>query len=241
MNIIVYTAIFGDIDRLWPPYPPALGGARHVCFSDKPRDERGLWNDKGFVKGSGDRMTPGGPFWQVRVVQAKWKPRRSARYYKALPHRVFPDADAWVWIDGNLRLLIPPGKAVKKWLKGDLATFNHPDRRCLYDEAAFCASKGKDKRAVLTAQTDRYRDAGMPAGWGLPETRCVIRRNTERVRTLNELWWLEMERYSVRDQVSLPFLCWKAGMRWDVIPGRAWVGGKNVNRDFWFVRHKDKL
>lgn len=246
MKIVVYTAIFGNRDKLWPPFVPAMDDAQFVCFSDKPLKEYGLWNRRKLIHRKA--RTPGGPFWEARQVKAEFGPRKTARYYKALSHKWFPDADVTIWLDGNLRLLIPPGRAVEKWLKkNDLAAFNHPDRNCLYAEAEFCAQKGKGNRATLTRQAARYRADGMPPGWGLPETRCVIRRNTSSVNLLNAAWWGEMERGSVRDQVSLPYLCWKAdsvfkthnlgSMKWNVIPGRAWVSGKRVNKDFWFTRH----
>jgi hypothetical protein len=51
---------------------------------------------------------------------------------------------------------------------------------------------------------------------------------------LNEAWWEEMTRGSVRDQVSLPYVCWKAGLRWDVIPGKLVPG---MRGEFSCVRH----
>jgi hypothetical protein len=153
-----------------------------------------------------------------------------------MPQEFWPDADVWIWVDGNVRLLIPPSQAVDKWLKGDLAIFNHPDRECLYQEAEFCGKHGKDSSAVLNQQVKGYNAQGMPRKWGLAETRCVIRRNTGTIRDFNEQWWGELSTKSIRDQVSLPFICWGMGLRWDVIPGRTWV--KNTSPWFWFRKHK---
>jgi len=165
-----------------------------------------------------------------------------ARYYKILAHKHFPDADVTVWLDGNVRLLIMAKSVLKNYLAdADLATFTHPDRECLYDEAAFCALRGKDSKEVLSKQTTAYRKAGMPAGWGLAETKCIVRRNVARMKGLNELWWQQIEKHSVRDQVSFPFACWKSGIRWRAIPG--WAGPtkcKNTNRAFWFISHRKK-
>lgn len=236
MKIVVYTAIFGNIDKLWPPFIPAMDDTQFVCFSDKPLKEYGLWDRQKLIHRKA--RTPGGPFWEVRPIPSLYSPRRMARFCKAVPHRWFLDADVTIWLDGNLRLFISAQEAVSKWLrKSKLATFNHPDRRCLYDEASFCAKKGKSRRQVLLEQAARYRRKGMPVSWGLPETRCVIRRNDEQVNALNESWWKEMKHYSVRDQVSLPYVCREHGIKWNVIPGRAWVSGKHVNKDFWFTRH----
>ena len=118
----------------------------------------------------------------------------------------------------------------------DLAIFKHPDRACLYAEAEFCAKVGKDSPGTLGNQTRKYNAEGMPHGWGLPETRCVIRRQTPKMAELGDLWWAEMKAHSVRDQVSLPYVCWKLGVRWREIPGRCWA--RNKHKAFYYVKHK---
>ena len=246
MKIIVYTAVFGNIDYIWSPFPPAMD-VPHVCFTDTTRTSQGLWTHRltedwpSIVGGTGG-VRDVNHQWDIRRVDTTYGGRKTARYYKCTPHLHFPEADVTVWVDGNVRLMIPARAAVKRWLKNDLAIFTHHDRRCLYVEAEFCARMGKGKRAVLQRQTKHYRKQGMPAGWGLPETKCVIRRNTEAMQKLGDAWFAEIERFSVRDQVSLPYVCWKMGVKWDVIPGRAglptYPGTKNPA--FWFTKHKKK-
>jgi hypothetical protein len=232
VKIVVYTAIIGNIDRLWSALP---SGVQHVAFVDSAKHEAGLWG------GTPPRILPstggisGPPTWEQRTVKVEGDTRRTSRHYKACPHRYLPDADVWVWVDGNVRLRIPAEAAVKRWLKGDFATLKHPQRGDLYAEAAACAKLGKDNKRTLSRQADRYRDAGHPAGWGLAETRIVIRRNTPAIRALNEAWWAEIEAGSVRDQVSLPFVAWQLGQRWDVIPGRCWGDGHS---DLIHLRHR---
>lgn len=233
MKIIVYTAIVGKIDRLWSVCPVASRNAEHVCFSDQPLREVGLWNGKRILLDTGELIAP--KTWEIRQIVPEWGPRRTARHYKCLPHRYLPNADVWIWVDGNVRLTIPPQTAIRDWLKRDLMTFNHPERACLYVEAEFCAKYHKDKAEILEAQTKRYREEGMPLGWGLAETRCVIRRNTPEICTLNEAWWAEIEAGSQRDQVSFPYVCWRAGIQWDAIPGHC--GKDRSHTAFCYVRH----
>ena len=129
-----------------------------------------------------------------------------------------------------------PLALIKRYLKdNDLVAFKHPDRDCLYVEAAFCAKHGKDKRAVLQAQMARYQRAGMPKRWGLAETRVVIRRNTERICDLSDAWWTEIEHGSLRDQVSFPYVCWKNKARWAILPGRCWP--RNTGTEYVYLPH----
>ena len=238
MRIAVYTAIFGNIDRLWSVYPLARGNTQHIAFTDNPDlIEVGLWTDEErprYRERTGRMVVP--PTWEIMQAPAAYGPRRTARHYKALAH-YYVDADVTIWLDGNVRLLKPPEWIVSEYLgDADLAIFKHPDRNCLYDEAAFCAKMGKDAAIVLQKQTAHYIKEGMPRRWGLPETRCVIRRNTEQMAQLGDTWWNEMQEHSVRDQVSLPYVCWKLGVKWREIPGRCWAGNKSDV--FHYEKHK---
>lgn len=240
---MVYTALFGDIDPLWTPLPVAMRGARWVAFTDRERLSQGLWTHELTEKWPNilldTNRTHSNVGWEVRVVGKPFGNRGTARHYKAMPP--FPDADVTIWIDGNVRLRIPAAKAVRRWLgSGDLATFDHNDRHCLYDEAVFCLMKGKGVKVKLRRQVRAYQKSGMPVGWGLAETKCVIRRNTERIQRLGEAWWEQLQQFSLRDQVSLPYVCRELGLRWNVIPGRA--GLKTfpgmLNHAFWYTKHQ---
>lgn len=245
MKIVVYTAIFGVIDPLWSPFP-ACHDVEHVCFTDRMTTDKGLWThelteDWPTMLGGSTRIRPVRQLWDVRVIKPKFSHRKQARHCKTMVHEYLPDADVTVWLDGNVRLMLPVKRMVRKWLGDkDFATFNHPDRKCLQEEAKFCIRAGKGNKAKLMAQVATYQQAGMPARWGLPETKCVIRRNTPKMVKLNEAWWQEIQRHSIRDQVSLPYVCWKLGIRWKAIPGRAGLAsypGKK-NRAFWYTKHR---
>ena len=235
MKVIVYTALIGNIDRLWSVMPGSED-VQHVAFVDGPKLEMGLWGKSPptiLPKTSGKKARP---TWNQQIVKPEWSARRTARHYKALPHRYLQDADVWIWVDGNVRLRMHPLALIKRYLKDhDLVTFRHWDRDCLYAEGAFCAKFSKDKRAVLQAQMKRYQLAGMPKRWGLAATRVVIRRNTTRIRELNESWWTEIEHGSVRDQVSLPYVCWRHKVRWGVLPGRCCP--RNTGKEYLCIPH----
>jgi hypothetical protein len=205
-KIVVYTALFGPIDQLWTA---GTQNTRHIAFTDRKRDEIDLR--------TGRKVSDN---WEQVVVEPGWDNRRSARHFKTLPQYYAPDADVWVWVDANVRLTISPQELVDTYLHQDFATFKHPDRDCLFVEAAFCAQAKKDRSEVLDRQTAKYERESMPRYWGLAETRIVIRRNTPEVRELNVAWWNEIEEFSLRDQVSLPYVFWKRGLTWEVIPGR---------------------
>ena len=193
MKIVVYTAIIGGIDRLWSALPN--DNVEHIAFVDAKKHEVGLWGGSPpSILAETREMTALPTVWKQRVVEPQWGNRRTARHYKTLPHRYLPDADVWVWVDGNVRLRMHPAEFVKRHGRKPLATLKHPERGCLYKEAQFCRRYHKDKAEVIDKQIARYREAGMPPVWGLAETRVMVRYNTADVVGLGEDWWREIER-----------------------------------------------
>jgi len=237
VKVAVYTSIIGGIDKLWSVMPGS-GDVEHIAFVDARKREVGLWGKSPPTIMPKTGNVTAQATWEQRIVKPEWDARRTARHYKAVPHLYMPDADIWIWVDGNVRLRMHPLKLVERHMKGSLTTFKHWDRHCLYDEAAFCAKVHKDKPATLREQTTRYSREGMPRRWGLMATRVVIRRNTPEIRALNESWWAEIERGSLRDQVSLPYVCWKHEMRWRVLPGRCCP--RNQSHEYVYLRHTGK-
>lgn len=199
-EIVVYSANFGGYDQAQPVIPTT---GRWVLFTDRPQDAAPGWTVRPLAVEGGDA-------------------RRTARRIKTLAHRWFPDAEVSVWLDANVQLLADPEDLVAAWLDGyDVASFAHPGRDCLYDEADACIRKGKDTRCVIEAQVNRYRRAGFPANAGLAETRVVVRRHTPQVAQFNEAWQREIDAGSCRDQISFPVAAAEAGLAWYQIPG--WV------------------
>ena len=129
-------------------------------------------------------------------------PRLNAKIYKVLAHK-FVDAEYSIWIDGNIRLTVPPKQLVEMMDIYDCAVFTHPERSDIYEEAEFVAKIGKDKSDIVIEQINAYRQAGFTKR-DLAMCGILVRRHTESIARLNERWWAEVCRYSVRDQISFP-------------------------------------
>lgn len=201
MSLVVYTANFGPKDDKLRP-PPARTNVRFVAFTDQEA-----------------------PGWEVRPAFAEASTsRRTARLHKCLAHRLFPDAQATLWMDASYEPTCDLGSYVLKAtenFKHDFCTFKHTHRVCLYQEIRACSMMKKDEPKTLTDQGSRYSQEGYPYFNGLCETGLVVRLNTPSVQTLNELWWKEIEAGSCRDQISLPYALWKLRRGYKQLPGRA--------------------
>jgi len=220
VRLIVYTAIFGEGRDELQPAPPASPGVEYHAYGDflKPVDG-----------------------WKIHPLKPARDPRRAARTIKILGplYGDSPPAEWTLWLDGSLALLQSPVTIVQDFARPDfrLAVFKHGERDCVYQEASACCRLRKDDRRVILDQTARYRAEWYPEHRGLAETGMLLRRRSPETEEHADLWWSEVWRGSVRDQLSFDYACWKLGLTYDCFPGRVrWNECPYVR----FVEHKDK-
>jgi hypothetical protein len=87
----------------------------------------------------------------------------------------------------------------------DIATFIHPDRDCIYQEAGAAIFYQKDDPQTIIHHVYRYSQNGYPPHSGLIASGVLLRRHSAKVKKLNELWWREVEQGSKRDQLSFNY------------------------------------
>jgi hypothetical protein len=142
--------------------------------------------------------------WEQRQAYGHFvSPRRNSRIHKILIHQ-YVDAEYSLWMDANIKLLVPAEQLVEEWLRDhDIAIFKHRLRDCLYDEASICAALHLDEPRIIHEQVQRYLKGNFPRGQGLAEACVILRRHNRAVENFNNAWWSEYSRHSVRDQISL--------------------------------------
>ena len=201
MRRAVYTAIFGGYDKL-KPAPVTPEGVDRICFTD----------DAGMAA----------PGWEMRVEQPQHShPCLAAKFYKALSHRVFPDHDETLWIDGSFRAM-SDGCVPEVFAYLDthpLAVFAHPVRSSIHDEAqASVVLQSRYATQPLLDQVESYCRGGYAHTCGLFATGLLARKHTAPVTRFNERWWEENCRRSYQDQLSFPFLLDEIGLTPAIFP-----------------------
>lgn len=188
MKKIIYTAIFGDTDFLKEPLK-TTPGFEYVCYTDNPYLTSKTWDIE--VVGAGD-------------------PKKLSRYVKIPNH--FKEYDLSLYIDATFTIkrtidLFALNKRDGIWLN------SHPQRQCLYEEAQVVIDKGLDDPQTVINQISRYKAEGLPEQNGLYRCGIMVRNpKDERVTEMCDLWWQEVENGSWRDQISMPYACWKTGV-----------------------------
>jgi len=186
MRIAAVCAIYGGYDLI-PPVPEGVDDA--VLVTDVP------------VRSG----------WRNVVEPSDKHPRLAAKRPRVRPD-LYTDCDASLWMDGSIHVRDGAFIAhVRSLLDAhELVLTDHPeDRDCLYQEAAHCHDWPKYRDQPLHDQVATYRSEGMPEHFGLWATGSIARRHTDRMRSLGDAWLAEMERWSIQDQVSLPYLLWR--------------------------------
>jgi len=108
-------------------------------------------------------------------------------------------------------------------------------RDCIYEEAKACLILGLVKLKDVKKQMEKYKREGFPAHFGLSENNIILRRhNGERVIKLMEDWWKELNLYTHRDQLSLAYVLWKNGEKFNFMEESA----RNESGYFEYRVHK---
>jgi hypothetical protein len=141
---------------------------------------------------------------------------RRARLAKILAHQFLREYDISIWIDANIGIRADLAAFTNMALAhADIAFFRHGEHRpSVAAEIQACEQAGKAPLEVMSLQYKRYRTWGYPDNAGIiPETGVIVRRHHHpAVRTAMEEWWAELMKYSVRDQISLPYILWKKAL-----------------------------
>jgi hypothetical protein len=142
--------------------------------------------------------------WEQRKAHGNFiSPRRNSRIHKILIHQ-YVDSEYSLWMDANIRLLVPARRLVDEWLNDhDIAILKHRIRNCIYEEAEVCTAQRLDSAALIQEQVQDYQKQNFSRDQGLAEACLILRRHSSAVEHFNNAWWSEYCRYSARDQISL--------------------------------------
>lgn len=158
--------------------------------------------------------------------------RKESRHLKINSH-LLPPHDISIYIDSCFHITGPLTKLVKMLGKADIALPPHP-HKTLAKHAEMCILLGLDDEQIINEQMTRYGEVNTP----LTENGIIVRRNTPKIKELNELWWQEYQSGSQRDQLSLPYAIQQTNAKLTLLPFSArnnkflsgWCQHKHVNR-----------
>lgn len=196
MTVTVLTAIFGQYDVVKPFVPQSV--------------------DTRFVLVTDTRPHPSSKWEPIVCRDVNRMPRLAAKGPKLDPWTFVPKASSVIWIDGSMEIISPTFVEEALDSTERLGQWDHPDRVCSYDEAAFSATLPKYKGQPLADQIRAYQADGFPENWGLWAAGLIVYKQPN--PSLTARWQQEIYRWGIQDQVSQPYALWKVGARPESLP-----------------------
>lgn len=175
--------------------------------------------------------------WEVRPIpdelRKKYDNSEINRYIKFHPASFF-NTDYSLYVDGNVRLIAGISSFLDKGAcESGIWMFDHPSRKCVFQEADACLKIKKGNELGIVKQVARYKKEGLPQNYGLKEATVIFTdlKNQLAISLLDE-WWNEYySSSSKRDQLALPYILWKMGITVNQIGNL----GVNIRNDMHFV------
>lgn len=196
-KFLVLTSITDGKDKLIDP-PKVFDNCDYIAFVDKEYDVK-VWEQRPVLKFSS---------------LDKYFNRRNAKTYKILSALMFPQYEYIIWEDGNHQLKMDPQLIIDEYgADSDILLFKHPDRKCTYEEMQAVSHWQLDNRELVEAQFRYYKSLGVPEKLGLYEMSTFIVKTSDATKEFQLMWWEQINKFSSRDQISLPFCLWKMGNR----------------------------
>lgn len=194
---VVYTAIFGNMDVLEEPMYVSEN-VDYIVITDSEIPSSSKWK-----KYNNN---------QLYDCIREFDNRKKNRYCKLFPNELFPEYKYSVYIDGQIKICGDVSKYVTKLHSKPIAMFGHPYRNDTYMEAMAVVKLNNADPRKVKKQIEYYRKAGFPEKYGLFENGFIVREHGDKrcVSIMNE-WWRQLNRFTMRDQISFMYSLWKNG------------------------------
>lgn len=222
-KIVIYTCITGKYDNLKTPFLK-FNNIDYVAFTDNEEKKNSVWNVKDIPENIKDLKD------NVLIN----------RYIKFHPNELFKDYDYSIYIDGNIKVMSDFTDFIYGINdKTGLAFHRHQFRNCIYDEIEACRLVKKGNYKKMKIQTEMYKSEGFPEKFGLYECGVIVTdlKNNVSLKILDE-WWKEFIKSEMRrDQISLPYIVWENGYKFEDIGSL----GNNLykNPKFEVIKHEN--
>lgn len=207
-KLLIYTALFGDIDKELKEPLVSLPNCDLVCYTNKKNLKSNNWkieiaNHYYLGVGTTDRL-------KARLVKTFF------------PHLFFNNYKIYLWIDSSGLIKKDPYPLIEEYMENaDILAFKHPDRNCIEKEAvAAIRCRGTNKEEALM-QVAKYRAKGFTSAIQktITTTGFLFRHNNKKIEKFNMDWHEEILGCTYRDQLSIDYCAWKNDIKINYLPG----------------------
>lgn len=188
-KVVVYTAIMGSFDTIKEPLK-ITPNVDYFCFTDNENLKSDTWN--------------------IIYLQKCENSRKVARKLKVLGHDLINNYKYSIWVDGNIQIKEDLTKQIEEYFylqAVEIATFKHPVRNCIYDEAVECSFAKADSPKAISKQVKYLIKQNYPINNGLVESNVLFRNNeSAKTKEFCKQWWYFIDNITIRDQLSFNYV-----------------------------------
>lgn len=219
-KVVLYTARFSSPGRF------------RTHTSSLPAEDRIYYTDIDVEEGChqmipvGKDRTVKNDFYYIKKMNLNYIsiPIKRQRFVKiCIPDELFDNYEYSIYADIKRPITSNFDSMISFLQDGsDFLIRTHPERDCAYKEAEFLLRKNRYDNSDILKQVEFYKKEGFPTHSGLYWSAQLFRRHTKELKEFSKLWWEQVERFSYRDQISLPYVVWKTGIKISGKPRREW-------------------
>lgn len=160
--------------------------------------------------------------------------RLKSKYFKMCQHEIKPNAQAFIWADGSYQIY----EGITEWFLQELGSadavfIRHPFLSSAREEMEFVEKGIQNGDPYLVTRYTNERISQQYACYkelGFPDTFLVcgglfIRKNTPKVNNAFDDWFLENVKWTIEDQISLPYIIWKHKLDIKIIDSNFMLSG----------------
>ncbi|MCV6636374.1 glycosyltransferase domain-containing protein [Candidatus Albibeggiatoa sp. nov. NOAA] len=169
-------------------------------------------------------------FWNIIKVEGKGI--KLAQHIKIRPDIYLSDYDFSIWLDKDI-IQTCDINSLTNLSYYDMATMKHPQRNCIYQEAAVSTQQKKDAFDTINKQVSRYKAQNYPFNHGLIASNIIFRYHNDKVKKLMTLWDNEVQTFSYLDQLSFNYCLGKKTLNLALLPWSI------LQTHFSYIQYKD--
>jgi len=195
---VIYSAITGNYDTV---HDPLVLNPKYdyILFTNNPNIKSNIW----------------------KIVYLdnpeKLDNIRLARHVKIKGFEYLSGYDYSIWVDGKLQITGNIDDYINQ-NKGDMPILCMPHyiNNCIFEEKEVCESLNKDNSEIMTKQIKEYSYEGYPKNFGMIDSCVLVRElHNEKLNSVMNTWWNEVNNKSYRDQLSFNYSFWKEDYIYD--------------------------
>ncbi|ONI47977.1 hypothetical protein AN644_03200 [Candidatus Epulonipiscium fishelsonii] len=193
VKIAIYTCIIGNYDLVKEPRYIS-SNCDYFIITDQEVPKSSIWKKIDINK-----------FENLKDFSASQK----NRYIKFFPYKIFKNYDYSIYIDGSIEIIADLTPLIAYLGTSSIGLHKHEHRNCAYTEAKAIKYHKRYNPKEIDKQILKYSKEGFPKHYGLYDNTVIVRKHNEICKLIMQKWWKELNKYTFRDQLSLPYTLWK--------------------------------